>query len=73
MRRGATLLGLAIILAGAMLLLDTLGLLEFHWGVAWGLLLIMGGAWLVWAVSFGRGRPDIAGIDSHSVTGKLVT
>jgi hypothetical protein len=30
MRRGATLLGLAIILAGAMLLLDTLGLLEFH-------------------------------------------
>jgi hypothetical protein len=60
MRRGTMFWGVAIILFGAMLLLDTLGLFKFNWGVAWGLLLILGGAWFLWAAYFGHGRPDIA-------------
>jgi hypothetical protein len=60
MRRASMLWGLAIVLIGAMLLLDTLGILRFNWGVAWGLLLILAGAWFLWAGYFGRGRSDLA-------------
>jgi hypothetical protein len=60
MRRGATFWGLAIIVFGAMLLLDTLGFFQFNWSVAWGLLLILGGAWFLWAAYFGHGRPDMS-------------
>jgi hypothetical protein len=60
MRRGSMFWGLAIILLGSMLLLDTLGFLKFNWGVAWGLILILGGAWFLWAAYLGHGRPDMA-------------
>ena len=47
MKRGSTFWGIAVILLGTLLLLDTLGFLRFNWGVAWGAFLVLLGGWLL--------------------------
>lgn len=59
-----TVIALAFIVIGVLLLAGNLGLIAFNWGVVWSLVLIGLGAWLVWrafqptssALSFGLGN-----------------
>lgn len=51
MRRGSLSWGTVVTLLGVFLLLDTLNLLRFNWGIAWGGFLIVLGVWLLWSRS----------------------
>jgi hypothetical protein len=54
MRRGTVVWGAALVLLGVLLLLQNTGLLDIDaWGLIWPLLLVAGGAWIVWSVLAG--------------------
>ncbi len=64
MRRGSMFWGLAVTALGVLLLLDTLGLFRFNWGIAWGAFLILLGFWIIWSRS--RGRTAVGAPSEHA-------
>lgn len=63
MRRMGSLLGIILVLIGALLLLRGLGILTINvWGLIWPLFLIGLGAWIIWG--FLTGRPSVRSQDA---------
>lgn len=60
MRRGSIFWGVAVMLLGVFLLLNTLGLLHFNWGITWGGFLILLGVWVIWSRSGAGSEPTLA-------------
>ena len=54
MRRGMLVWGILLILFGALLLLDSTGVIDVNvWGLIWPLFLLVAGIWFVWSVLAG--------------------